>query len=334
MLIAAIGDTHFKIDNIFIVDKLIQELINVLNDNKPDIIVLLGDILHDHERLHTIALNKAYYLINKIREIAPVYILVGNHDMINHDQFLTKQHWMNALKMWDNVIIVDNVIHLSESNLNFMFCPYVAPGRFIEALETIKGEFDWKNSSLIFAHQEFKGCKMGAIISEIGDEWDINSPLVVSGHIHSKQRPQENIVYPGSSMQVAYGENEANIVLLINIDEEKLELEEINLDIPKKRIIYIESSEFDTFTPPNDKDHIKLTIKGSYEDFKTLKKSKKYKLLIKNKNIKISYRHSKVENKYSEKNTSVLNFHDILNKLVKDENNNFLNSTYKKIINK
>ena len=57
MLIAAIGDTHFRVDNISIVDTLIGELLKNLQEQSPDLIVLLGDILHDHERLHTIALN-------------------------------------------------------------------------------------------------------------------------------------------------------------------------------------------------------------------------------------------------------------------------------------
>ncbi len=65
MLIAAIGDTHFRVDNISIVDTLIGELLKNLKEKNPDLIVLLGDILHDHERLHTIALNRAYHLIKE-----------------------------------------------------------------------------------------------------------------------------------------------------------------------------------------------------------------------------------------------------------------------------
>ena len=274
MLIAAIGDTHFRVNNITIVDILINKVIENLTEQKPDIIILLGDILHDHERLHTIALNRAYFLIKQLRIIAPVYVLVGNHDMINHEQFLTDQHWMNAMKLWKNVTIIDKVVHVNFKECDLMFCPYVAPGRFIEALKTCEN-FNWQESDLIFAHQEFKGCKMGAIISEIGDEWDIDFPQVISGHIHKKQSPQDNIFYTGSSMQVAYGETDANIILLIDITNDGLEFEEIDLEIPRKRIIYIESSHFDSFEIPPTHDQIKLTIKGSYEDFKSIKKSQK-----------------------------------------------------------
>ena len=85
MRITAIGDTHFRVDNINIVEILIQKIVQILSKNPPDLIVLLGDILHDHERLHTIAMNKAYEFITLLRDISPVYILVGNHDMINHE---------------------------------------------------------------------------------------------------------------------------------------------------------------------------------------------------------------------------------------------------------
>ena len=86
------------------------------------------------------------------------------------------------------------------------------PGRFHEALGTKK----WTDATCIWAHQEFYGCKMGAIVSVEGDKWDLHSPLVISGHIHSKQRPQENVYYSGSAMQHAFGESEKNIIAYIS----------------------------------------------------------------------------------------------------------------------
>ena len=76
----------------------------------------------------------------------------------------------------------------------FLFVPYVPPGRFVEALETYKN-INWKDVDCIFAHQEFYGCKMGAILSEEGDKWESKWPLVVSGHIHSRQWINKNIYY-------------------------------------------------------------------------------------------------------------------------------------------
>ncbi len=333
MQIVAIGDTHFKVDNMNIVDKLIEEIVSKLTLLKPDLIVLLGDILHDHERLHTLALNRALDFINKLRNISKVFVLVGNHDMINHDQFLSDQHWMNALKQWDNVCIVDKVEHLecADINANFLFCPYVAPGRFQEALET--HEFDWRESDIIFAHQEFKGCKMGAIISDDGDEWDIDDPFVISGHIHSKQSPQDNIMYPGSSMQVAYGESNENIILIVDYDDGEIELTEQILNIPRKRIVYIDTGSFDQYEPPATEDEIKITIKGKYTDFKAIKKTSKYKKLVKL-GFKISYKHEKLDITTDKKKAEVKDFTNVLESLVKSSSDEFLNKAYDKLLNK
>ena len=133
-------------------------------------------------------------------------------------------------------------------------------------------------------------------------------------------------------MQVAYGETGNNIILMIDIEEDGMDFEEIELQIPRKRIIYIDSSQFDSFQIPNTIDHIKVTIKGSYEDFKNLKKSKKYKDMIKN-GIKISYKHSKMEESSLTEHDTV-DFAEILEKLIHDETNEFVTNAYKKIISK
>jgi predicted MPP superfamily phosphohydrolase len=79
--IVAIGDPHAKTDNIPEVTLFTQKLYEYLEENPPDIIVVLGDLLDTHERLHTSPLNIAYDFIKRLRDIAPTYVLVGNHDM-------------------------------------------------------------------------------------------------------------------------------------------------------------------------------------------------------------------------------------------------------------
>ena len=209
--VLCIGDPHIQVGNITEVDLFIERLILLATKKQPDLIIVLGDILHTHERLHTIALNKAYEMINKLRLITKTYVLVGNHDYIQNQQFLTENHWLSGMKEWKNTVIVDKVISETINGEKFVFTPYVPPGRFEEALNTLDG--DWKDASCIFAHQEFYGCKMGAIVSVEGDNWSIENPHVVSGHIHSRQIPQENIYYTGSAMQHAFGESEKNIIL-------------------------------------------------------------------------------------------------------------------------
>jgi len=324
--IAAIGDPHFKTTNMEIVNLFIDKVISLISEKSPDIIIILGDLLHEHERLHTTPLNKAYEFIEKLRSIAPVYILVGNHDMINNRQFLTPNHWMNGLKEWENVKIIDKPLQVTIKELEFVFCPYVPPGRLQDALNTL-GE--WQNARAIFCHQEFYGCKMGAIISTEGDKWDSTLPYVVSGHIHSNQT-LDNVYYPGAAIQHAFGESERNIIPFFVFQQNSKELEEIDLQLPRKKIIYINVEDIEEFEKPDTDDKIRLTVSGTYEQFKTFKKSAKYKNML-TQGVKIVYKHTKVVDTKTYENTTS-NFFEILKKLIDKEGNQFLREDFLSIM--
>jgi DNA repair exonuclease SbcCD nuclease subunit len=278
-----IGDPHFKTSNVPDTDEFIEKIYNLAQDTQPDRIIILGDLLHEHERLHTIPLNKAYEFVKKMAMISNTYILVGNHDMINNQQFLNSNHWMNAMKKWDNVTIIDTptIIHINQDNF-YTMCPYVPNGRFQEALDTID-TLDWHHSTLIFAHQEFYGCKMGAIISSDGDQWDKSFPMVISGHIHSNQKLLDgHIYYPGSAMQHAFGDPKC-IISIITVNETNYTNQEIDLNLRKKRIVYHDLDNIDNLdieTLGNKHDDIKLTLSGNYNDFKVFKSSDLYKEII------------------------------------------------------
>jgi len=315
-----IGDPHFKVKNIPEVELFIDKIVEVAERVKPDFIVNLGDLLDTHERLHTIPMNKALEFIDKLRKISHVYSIIGNHDMTHQNNFLSVNHWQNSLKKWENVTVVDKVISDTINDEQFVFVPYVYPGRFEEALDTL--DVTWKSAKCIFAHQEFYGCKMGAIISEIGDKWSLDHPNVISGHIHSKQKIQDNIYYTGSAMQNAFGESSKNIIGLVEFTEKSdYNLEEIDLELPRKRIIYKDFTNIKEFKIPKTKDKIKISISGTYEEFKTFKKTSKYKTLLK-RGIKVVYNNKNEEiiDEYSSIKT--LSFSDALFELLKDEEYN------------
>jgi len=333
--ILAVGDPHIKIDNIPEFDLFVKKLTELAEKTSPDIIIVLGDILHTHERLHTTPLNKAYELIEKLREITLTYVLVGNHDMENNMQFLTKNHWMNGMKEWENVIIVDKTTIVKIKHHTIFLVPYVPNGRFQEALKTYTDE-DYINADIIFAHQEFYGCKMGAIISMEGDKWPIDYPHVISGHIHSNQTPQENIYYPGSAMQHAFGESEKNIIPIITLyddDNEGYSLEEVNLDLPRKKIVYMDVDELNDYTPPDENnDKIKVTVSGVYEEFKALKKTKKYRDLT-DKGVKVVFKPKKIIKDESVIDESLSKFEDILLWKVNSMKNPYLIQAYELVVN-
>lgn len=192
-----ITDLHVKINNFPQLKALEDYLQTWFLTNRIDYIVVGGDTLDTHERLCSLALTKAANFLLFLTKYAPVFILVGNHDYINNSQFLTDKHWLNVLKPWPRMTVVDYVISREIDDKMVVFCPYVPPGLFSKALATL----DTK-PNLIFAHQEFRGCKLGGIFSEQGDAW--SGPLVISGHIHEKHSVG-NVFYPGSSLAHASG---------------------------------------------------------------------------------------------------------------------------------
>jgi DNA repair exonuclease SbcCD nuclease subunit len=340
--IIAIGDPHIKLDN-FDEFNLFEESLHHLIDNElPDLIVVLGDILHYHEKIFTPCLNRAYHFIKKLGEKTKTFVLVGNHDMINNQQFLSQNHWMNSLKkkhpeIEENIVIVDTVVRYS----NFVFCPYVFPGRFTEALRTLD-DYDYTLASVIFAHQEFRGCKMGAITSEEGDLWeDSKLPLVVSGHVHLNQWVGDKVYYTGSALQHAFGESERNIIAVITVkDKDNINIREIDLELPRKKIISTDVYNLDKVA---DRvlnkikkgitlDKIKISISGSVDEFKNLKTTENYKKLVKE-GVKVVFKQKQIKNSGVEHQEIVDdNFSEILRKLIIDGGDVELYKIYEKFI--
>ena len=282
MKILFIGDPHIKTDNNEEVSILLLELQKKCELHHFDRIIIGGDLMHYHERIFTQALNKTLEFVVTLSKYAPVDIIVGNHDMINNQQFLSSHHWMHVLSHLENVFVIDKPVCRKIDDFTFLICPYVFPGRFIEALETECKE--WKTMNVIFAHQEFKGCKMGAIISKDGDEWKDDNPLVISGHIHDNQRIGKNIYYPGTPLQHAFGDMDKRIVCYI--DENGL-CTDLPLDVPIKKIINSEIKDLKDLKVKSN-ESIKLKLKGTAEECKLFKQTAVYTEYI-NKGVKIQF---------------------------------------------
>jgi DNA repair exonuclease SbcCD nuclease subunit len=322
-----IGDIHIKFSNLKDLDKL---RVKMLQMKEISFIVVAGDILDTHEKIQTQLMNKAYDFIKNLRTMAPVYVLVGNHDYINNQQFLTDNHWMNAMKEWDRVNIIDYPLRLEKSGYTFMFVPYVSPGRFVEALDKIEG---WKTSLCVFAHQEIKDCKMGCIRSIEGDTWNAEWPMLVSGHIHERQNVGNNVLYPGSVLNHAFGSDNQGISKFTFTGGVMSE-ERIDICLEKKSIIYENVTNVENI--PKEKLIVrnKLCLIGELKDIEAYKNTKEYNDL-KKKGVKVTFKITKsVENI---KNTGDTNekvdvpFSVILNELIVNENDNDLEKDFSMI---
>lgn len=330
--ILAIGDPHFRIDNLDESNQFINNLSKLIEDRKDiDIIVVLGDILHTHEKLHTVALNSATNFFKMlISHKRKLFCLVGNHDATSNTIFLTDNHWMNALKGWDGLTIVDYPISEKLGDCSITLCPYVPDGRLVEALNHVD---EWKESKVVFAHQLLDGAKMGPIEAKGVEEWKEEYPLCISGHIHDKQKIKDNFVYVGSSMQHSYGETGDKSLGLITIADNVV-VEEIELDIKKKKIIYAtvdELLEIQEKILNNEEIEYKIVLKGKESELKALKQSTLYKETLDLENVK------KITFKATFKDQDEVkvledDFVECLQSLVYKENNHYLESLYEHLL--
>jgi DNA repair exonuclease SbcCD nuclease subunit len=328
MKILFIGDPHIKTDNGDDIDILLLEIRRITSDEKYDAIIVGGDVMHYHERLFTPALNKSLLFIDTLRTIAKTYVMVGNHDAINNSIFLTDQHWMNALKSWSNVIIVDDVVDEKQ----FVLCPYVPPGRLIEALETKMERQEWTSKKIIFAHQEIRGCRMGAILSTEGDEWLPSYPQLISGHIHDHQHLGENVHYPGTPLQHSFGDSDTRVLTKIEITDYSNDTVIVYLPITVPRKAIIKSSIatissaislIDSSTSINHHLKIKIKMDATTAEFSAFKNTKEYTRLIE-KGVKIQLQSRPDQRKDTEDIVDIVdidhkNFQEVLEGMIEDD---------------
>lgn len=277
MSILFIGDIHIKASNLHKVDLIIERVRKgtLWTTSTPTLAVLAGDILDTHERLHTQLMNKALELIMALASHIPTFVLVGNHDYINNSQFCSTEHWMVSLKTLEsghNFTIVDKPLIYEQDPFTFIFVPYVPEGRFVEALDKYLDK-TWLTSTCIFAHQTFKGAKMGAIVSEDGDEWDVAWPQVISGHIHERQRPLSNIFYPGSIINHTFGyDSQGCFVFTFDEGVRGYIIHAIDLGFKKKKSVSLNVQDIKPDSSFKvDTENLKYVIIGSYADIKALK---------------------------------------------------------------
>lgn len=280
--VLVVGDPHIKTNNIKESEEMIEKLIVLSKEKKPHFVVLLGDILDRHSNIHVIPLMKAEKLVLALSQLTPVFLIIGNHDRPNNSNFLTDEHPFGAMKFWPNTHIIDKTTTYCLNGINFLFVPYVPPGRLIEAINTIPEAL--KNCHVVFSHQEIKGCQLGAIISTEGDIWGSDMPLMISGHIHDYQKLGDNMIYVGTPIQHTYSENSDKTVSLfnfgLNMNNFSWQEERIDLGLTKKVTVYLKVEDLPNYSPPKDKE-IKLVIKGTEAEIKTIAKLEKIQTLKK-----------------------------------------------------
>lgn len=297
MKILFVGDPHFKKDNANETNMMTEQIYGIIKNESPNIIVILGDLLHYHEKHYTNQHVNSYLFIDIIHTYMPIgsilIILIGNHDRVNNKVYMTNEHVFNPYKKWSNTYIVDTITPISykynEKEFKILAIPYIETGRFAEALvskgyatfsERLKNVYGTKNFkmseylnditynlqeiNLVLCHQEFLKCKMNAIESTDGDYYPDHLPMCVSGHIHEEDELQKNLYYPGTPLQHIHTDTRDKILSMFIYDDNfnLTTNQRIKLNIPKKIQLTMTPQELLSFQPP-DNSIVKIKLVGN-----------------------------------------------------------------------
>lgn len=160
--------------------KLTDQLVKKMEYEKPNIIVLTGDLIDSNKT----NIDRAIQFIKKIKNIAPIYFVSGNHESS------ISENCYNELKekLTENqVIILDDKIDTlkvsnSEINLIGISDPKMTHIGYLKESEIIENELnsiDYDNSkySILLSHRP-----------ELFNNYvEKNIDLVLSGHAHGGQ---------------------------------------------------------------------------------------------------------------------------------------------------
>lgn len=226
-----IGDLHYRkstYDNDMRI--LEDEILGLVDKYAPHSVVLLGDIFHDHANVDLSVFSSCMKFLELLAiKCTKLIIILGNHDRISNKDECSDVHIFHGLSR-ANVHIISKPTIID----GVMYVPFVKEGSFIQCIRTHVTETDFKNVRLVYAHQELKGVKLTEhIISRSKDVWPEDCPLLISGHIHTKQWVAKNIFYPGTPISHDFGDLGEKYVHLINSE---LQITDINIVSVPRRI--------------------------------------------------------------------------------------------------
>jgi DNA repair exonuclease SbcCD nuclease subunit len=179
-----IGDNHLRINKFTLATQYLTWINKLITEQKPDLVVNLGDALDTHAVIRSEILNE---LMNHIYSVVdqgiPYVYLKGNHD-----QYMPKDSKYHALLPFKNRIGNLFVVDETQDLFGMTFVPYLMDG----------SHFPKKTQPICVAHQTFLGADYGPINALEGvDANTISADIIISGHIHKKHNLGK-VVYVGS----------------------------------------------------------------------------------------------------------------------------------------
>lgn len=276
-----IGDPHLRINKFTLATQFLSWVNKFIEEQKPDLVVNLGDALDTHAVIRSEALNE---LMNHIYHVVdmkiPYVYLVGNHD-----QYSPKDNKYHALLPFKNRIENLHVVDAIQDLFGMTFVPYIAEGK----------NFPTTTLPICIAHQTFLGADYGALNTKEGvDPEAVSADIIISGHIHKKHQLGK-VTYVGSPYsQDASDVNQIKGISIFDTDSYEFEFHKTPLPTCRsfKFTIGSDASVDDLHSNlvealTDSSDHWVLEITGPKAEVVGYVESSRYTKLVKNLSIRL-----------------------------------------------
>lgn len=225
--------------------KVIDQVASIANTQKPEAIVFLGDLFNGQGA----TINKLLYLVgfqlvDRLQQIAPLYLIVGNHDLYGDT------HILSPMAEFPNVRLVDETRHFPFFGLDVAMVPW--------------GGSLPPHGDLLLGHLDIEGVKTGLgfeLPGTIHAKEVKDFKLVISGHYHSYQTISPNIIYCGAVMPTTFGDIAEEDYGCLLLDADLNPVRHI-ISSPKFIPIVIDTQEdMNKFVEHKSNNYYRLTVK-------------------------------------------------------------------------
>jgi len=184
MNILFIGDMHLRINKFSLALEFLTWLNKFIEEQKPDLVVNLGDSLDTHAIIRSEVINELMNHIYHVIDLEIPYVYVVG----NHDYYLPKDSKYHALLPFKDKITNFFVVDKPQDLFGMTFIPYLPNGE----------DFPKKTQPICVAHQTFLGADYGPVNALEGvDANSVSADIIISGHIHKKHNLGK-VFYVGS----------------------------------------------------------------------------------------------------------------------------------------
>lgn len=223
-----VGDPHFKEGNSEETDKMEKEIDRLIEEVKPDIVVILGDTIDRYNRVAVCRSEE--WLIRLIQKVR-VILLIGNHDRQDNTDYQSRVHPYLGISVSPSITVVDKTYREGD----IVYVPYVPPGRFEEAVGDMA-----VGASLLYCHQSF----IGSLDPLSADSTSSIKCRIISGHIHKRSmlRGDKNIpvshegrwdvYYPGAPLCNNFGDDWTRFCCSVVIEDGRVTVTEHEIQVP------------------------------------------------------------------------------------------------------